>query len=46
MTDAERFQLVSALLSGKRLTYKTLIGATEVPPGDGTNEGESAALPN
>lgn len=46
LNDAERFQSVSRLLAGKRLTYKALIGALEVPPSGATIAGDAASLPN
>lgn len=44
--DADRFTAVASGIEGKRLTYKQLIGATEVPPNASTNEGQNGGLLN
>ena len=43
--DGERFTLAAKELHGKRLTYKALIGASEVAPGSDKGAG-SESLPN
>ena len=44
--DGQRFVSAAMGVNGKRLTYKALIGATEVPPGASTVEGNGGDLPN
>jgi transposase-like protein len=45
LNDGERFMLALRGMSGKRLTYKALIGALEGAPGSGKDAG-NAGLPN
>jgi transposase-like protein len=45
LTDGERLMLAMVGMSGKRLTYKALIGASEGTPGSDNSE-ENAGLPN
>ncbi|MGD0464634.1 MAG: IS1595 family transposase [Tepidisphaeraceae bacterium] len=43
--DGDRFVMAAKGLHGKRLTYKALVGASELSPGNDKGEG-SAGLPN
>lgn len=45
LTDGGRFRLAAAGFAGKRLTYKALIGASEVSPASGKDAGKEN-LPN
>jgi hypothetical protein len=44
--DGDRFMLALGEVSGKRLTYKTLIGASEVAPGSDKDAGSDNAIQN